>query len=491
MSEPNGELPPPPPNPPADPSATAEPAPLTVAPRANPTSVYNPKDAAAGPSPEAPAGFNEFVAWMQAFGGAQSPPPPTAPTAPATPGARPLLTKEQKKFHRQGQESARNDRSAAVSEPPPADAGDTPRGGPGATVTPPPPGTGPRTLPVIRKRRPQTVTQSPGLSLIFLIPWLLGGALLAGSFLLGRVTAPRPTPVSESAEDQRTAADRGVVNVQVLDVVDQAMMAEARHDFDHAASLLEQARHELNHIPGLDYHLGALALEKGDLPRAMSYLNRSIGEGEEMAAAYNLRGTMANRQAGINRGLPALQTATQLDPFNAKYFFFYGEALRRAGKPQAALEALQKAIYRLREPSLEGLYSLKMRLALIELGREKEFADELARELARPSPSIDWLCTAAAVEMRAGRFENAAFYMDKVLASPERQLLDVRLHDFFFYGYAHEKALAKFYPQGGPMPTATSVPSASTPGENALPPPATSPPDGVMPTPGPTPAAHP
>ena len=466
MSEPNGDLPTSQSTVPAEPSTAAEPAPLTVAPRVNPTSVYNPKDAVP-PAPGAPAGFNEFVAWMQAFGGAQSAQSPTLPP-PDSPTGRQVLAKEQKKFHRQGQEVARADRTGTAPEGHPAGASEGDNGNAGKTTTPPPPGTGPRTAPVIRKRRPQTLEKAPGPSLAFLIPWIMGAALLAACFLLGRVSAPRPTPMTASADELRTAADRGEVNVQTLGVIDQAMAAESKRDFDRASGLLEQARRELNHLPGLDYHLALVAFEKGDLSHAMVQLDRSIAEGEELAASYNLRGTLTNRLHGVNRGLPSLQTATQLDPFNARYYFFYGEALRRAGKPQAALDALQKAVDRLREPSLEGLYRLKMRLAKIELGQEKDFADELAAELERPSPPVDWLCTAAAVEIRAGRFENAAGYFDRALALPERQLVEVRLHDFFFFGYAHEKALARFYPEAGSPPS-----------------------DHVSPSPGPTPAAQP
>ena len=70
MAEPEGN-PPPHPTPPAEPPAlqaapAARPVAVVTAPRANPPSVFNPKDGPAAPS--ALANINELLAWLQAFG---------------------------------------------------------------------------------------------------------------------------------------------------------------------------------------------------------------------------------------------------------------------------------------------------------------------------------------------------------------------------------------------------------------------------------------
>ena len=90
---------------------------------------------------------------------------------------------------------------------------------------------------------------------------------------------------------------------------------------------------------------------------------------------------------------------------------------------------------------MQGLYDFKVRLAQIELGQaENEFAGQLAKEMERhPPPSIDWLFTAAAVAMRENRFDDAAEYLDRVLTLTDQTTMNIRLSDYFFYGYANEK----------------------------------------------------
>ena len=150
-------------------------------------------------------------------------------------------------------------------------------------------------------------------------------------------------------------------------------------------------------------------------PRVVLLLNKSIAEGEQVAASYNLRGVLFNRQA-VDKGLSDLKLAAQLDPFDAKDAFFVGEALRRQGKPQAALEYLQQAVNRLDNPFEESFYQFKYRLALLEAGREQEFAPELTAKLALNPPPVDWLFTAAAVEIHRGNLPAAGADLDKAQA---------------------------------------------------------------------------
>ena len=439
MSEPTGDTPPNQPTAPTDPPV-AQPVPLPPAPRANPPSVYNTREAAPAPPPSAPVGMNDFLAWIQALGGLPAaPPPPEANPA----GQRTTLAKEQRKFHRQTAEATRAENMAGMADMSHA-AGPSVARAPGEGLT------------VMRRRRPQlprTAAAPP--SYRFLLPWIFLIAILAGMFLLGRLTAPK-SAVSLLPPTTRTP-DHFELSTQNMALIDQAMAAEQRRDFSRASNLLQQVRADQNHVPGVDYHLALLAFESADLPRAMSLIDRSIEEGEEVAASYNLRGTMVNRRGGINRGLPALEAATQFDPFNAKYFFYLGEALRRDGKPQAALGALQQAVDRLRDPAQEGIYRLKVRLAQLELGREDDFAVGLKEQLQRPVPPIDWLFTAAALEMHRGHFDTAAGFLDRVMAQTDQQTANVRLRDYFFFGFAREKELTRFYasilkPEAAPAP---------------------------------------
>ena len=454
MSEPSGDTPnPPPATPPPDPTRGV----LPVAPRANPPSVFNQK--ATPPAPE-PPGFKEFAEWMRALSGG------TAEETPATAG-RPLISKDQKKFSR---------KTLEITPPPSTEAVQpvaTPEASPSqtssektvenASVKAP---LHPLQVPLVieRKRRESTAVKSP---MLVLLTQCLVFVLLIGSFFLGRATVPKNvTPklltapaVPVVTQDGKTS---GILPAALASKIDQANSLQSKGDYKGAVPLLEDVQQQGGYVYGMDYHLALINYAAGDLPRVILLLNKSIAEGEEVAASYNLRGTLFNRQ-GVNQGLSDLKLAAQLDPFDAKYAFFVGEALRRQGKPQAAMEYLQQAVDRLNEPYEEGIYRLKYRLALLEAGREQEFTLQLEAKLMLNPPPVDWLFTAAAAELHRGNIPGAAGFLDKAQAQISREEMNARLRDYYFYSFAQEKGLARFFAPLNQRSVTTTQPSIAMP----------------------------
>ncbi len=380
----------------------------------------------------------------------------------ARPG-RGVLPKEQKKFSRSTVEAARPDPVDASADPgttSPSPAAETER----------PPFTSAISLPadhlnIERKRRSKdTSNKPPGLTMA--IQFLVFAALV-GSFFVGRATVPNAAPAPRTAagnpvvmKDGQSPDGKslGILSDELLAKVDDEAAVEFSGDPRRAFELLQSVKDGGGRIVGLDYHLALLAYASGDLPKVLPLLNLSISEGEEVAACYNLRGTMTNRRGGIDHGIPELEMASKLDPFDARYAFFLGEALRRGGKPLAALTALRKALYRLREPMSDSFYRLKIRLTQVELGQEADFADEMKAELTQIPPAADWVLTAAAVELHRGNIPAAKGYFDQAKSLlPERELL-IRLRDYYFFSFAHEKELAPYFVSIMPaIPTGTSL----------------------------------
>ena len=484
MSQPNGDPPSQSPTPPIDPFVSqhvspdtsdaprpAGPSPLTPVPRANPPSVFNQKETPA-PAPAAEPGFNDFLAWMASRAGDQSPAPPAPVSAPRT-----TLPREQKKFHRADAETKADKRWSSADSAGAGFAGTAKPADASASAG----------LPVIRKRRKSTADGGRFEEMRrLLMPPMMLLALVVGGFALGRRTAPKSSAVTVAPVAKIQSDKAGPQSARIAELIDYAMTAETKGDFKGARDFLEQVQALGSHAAGLNYHLALLAFEDGDLPRAMTLLDQNIEKAEDSAASYNLRGILVNRTGGINHGLDNLEAATRFDPFNARYFFFLGEALRRSGKPQQALVRLREAVDRLREPPLEGIYKLKLRLTQIELGLESEFATQLADELARTPPPIDWLFTAAALEMHRGHFDTAAAFLDKASTVADPREVNSRLRDFYFFGFAHEKPLARFFaansnreaahPPSAPAPAANSITALVPP---APPNAATSPTPGV------------
>lgn len=415
---------------------------LTRAPRANPPTVYNPRDV---PPQVAPPGFAELLEWMKTMAGG---------AAPTDEPSRQVLPKEQKKFAR------RTDGYSKPLVPLPLSDGNLPPVGdqaPGsATVTDSPEEPSadrPRAIPpetysVERKRRSKEATSRSATAV--LLTQLLAFGLIVVSFFVGRATVSRnaarpvltaPSAPGSSADDKTP----GPLPANLMEKVDQSSAAESAGDYKRALALLDEVQAAGGRVVGMNYHRAVLLYALNELPQVLPLLNTSIAGGEQVAACYNLRGTMNNRQGGIGKGLADLETASNLDPFDAKYAFFVGEALRRMGKPQAALPYLQRAAQRAPDAATESFYLLKIRLTKIELGREKEFADELKTKLALSPPPLDWIFTAAAVAMHRGDMQAAAGFLDRVSVQIGTEEMDSRLRDFYFYSFAHEKELARFY----------------------------------------------
>ena len=490
MADPDG-----PPSEKNDPRYFVPPAlkPVAPAPRVNPPNINTPKAApAAGGAP----GFLDFLEWMRSQGGAES--------APAPANARTLIPKEKKKFQRRDAEGKTDapvlpvpdapetpEEAAPVDEEPFAPVAD----GATAVLTQAPPAQNP--LPSLEPLKPRQRRQqgSPKrASWSGLLTQLGFLVLLAGSFVVGRISVPKVTPATVAPAAPVVVNNDGTVTTKLLSdanaaLIDQAMAAEQSGDFRKAEDLLSKVKESGEHVNGLSLQLAQLAVYEKDFNRALPLLNKSLSEGENLGEVYNLRATLSNRGALVRGGgMNDYETATKLDPFESRNFYYWGEALRRTGKDQAALVRLREALDRLREPALESLYRLKIRLALIEAGQENEFAENLAKQMVSPNPEMDWLITAAALEMHRGNYAAAAEDLDRASRRGDAESFALRLRDYFLYQFKFEKELMRFYVRE-PAAKAGSADNVATPGDS--PPPAASPPAIGLEMPAMPPAASP
>lgn len=448
--------------------------PVAPAPRVNPPNVNAAKDA---PAAGGPPGFGDFLEWIRSQGGGES---------ASTEAQRSLIPKEKKKFQRRDTDS-KADKSAASSEstestaPPPSPTPEKPS----ATVVPSrdlPAATAPEAarasegatteatdpaLPRVRRGQQTVAKRNSWVGLVIQLGVL---ALLVVAFLLGRTSATKTTNAPAAAPAAPEVVKDGKATTNLLSdansaLIDQAMAAEQASDFKKARELLEKVRDSGEHIHGLAYQIAQLAVFANDSTKAVSLLNDALNDGEELASAYNLRATMAarinpSREASAND----YETATKVDPFDARTFFYWGASLRRAGKFQAALIRQRQALDRLREPTAEGLYRLAIRLTLIELGQEKEFADEFGKQLALPYPSIDWLFTAAAIEIRDGKLAAAVPYLTRAEQCGDPDAFSLRIRDYFFYQHRFDKEIKPFIDKLKPAkPGNIPTPPADTP----------------------------
>jgi tetratricopeptide (TPR) repeat protein len=450
-------------------SPVGTPEPLPKAPRINPPTAAQRRGETSAAGPEEPVediDLEDLVAWARSLDGtAAAPSPPAEHQAPRSHSRRRQLSHEKRKFHK-------FDPVAAKPEHPPLEAreGEAVERPPDAENDPPA-GAGDDDeevrVAVGDPRQGLRRTKAPPRSLLSslaiqgFIVFLMGA-----SFYLGRLTLPtNPATPAKKAAPIPAESDKApdILSAPIMSLLDQAIAAENAGDAKKATALFDQARHDGGHIQGLDYQLAMLSYHSGDLPSALLMLNRSLAEGENAGQSYGLRGMIANRK-GPAKGLHDFEAGTQADPFDPTSFFYWGEALRRTGQPREALVHLLQASQRARSAAELATYQLKVRLTQIELGQDKEFAQELAAQMASSHPAPEWVLTAAALDMHREDYAAAAADLARAEQLMDRAALAQALRDYFFYSYADKPQLAALYAAILP-PLPKPAPAVITPAE--------------------------
>lgn len=448
MPDSSGESSPASHQPPDAPRPAGEPEHLAPAPRLHPPSTRQPKETAAPPPPPA---LEEVLAWMQRYGTAGiEPDDQPAEAGPSRRSSRAQLPKEQRKFHK-------FDPEHPEPELPVTGGPKLPRirdpFGPGKTeetrsaFADYPGSITSEQIEFIRRLRQEAPGRSPWIALGVAVVFFL---LVTGAFLAGHGNWTRfssGTPIVPGGAEKIVGVNvafRGLSD-SVVELIDQAVQAEKAKDYSKAIERLERAQREAGHVYGLNYRLAGLRYKANDVARVLPLLDQSIADGEEVAACYRFRGRLSGQTDRTDHGPGDLEKATQSDPFDPRYPLAWGEALRRAGKVEQALDQFRRAADRAQEIALQDAYALKVRLTQIELGRQDEFAADMARELQLNPPPVEWLFTAAAVEMHRNNLPAAAENLIKIRGLIGATATALQLQDAFFTGYAHDPELAGFY----------------------------------------------
>jgi tetratricopeptide (TPR) repeat protein len=414
--------------------------------------------------------FNDLVHLARSLTGEEPPPSPNA-------SARTLISRDQKKFSRQkSQPFAEPSDSAADS---PSDAPSEPEESPKSLSSPAPSASISASAPLRKSvsvafARGSGGGQSRRVRRSVLMPFVLAQLAMIALVFVGWLIfrAPREEPDTARAvppaPSKVSAASAAPLSPRAFELIDRMMEAEKAGDFRKALDLCEQIRRTERRAPGLDYRQALLSAKAGGGPQVVVALNHSLAANEELVNSHNLMAAMMLQQGNLAGAIREYEAAAQAGPFEDKAFFYWGEALRRMGQPQAALIRLDQAIDRARDPADEAFYQSKVRLTLIEMNREQEFAEELRTKLALNPPPVDWLVTAAAVELHRGKFDAAAGYLDQASKMVPPKLLEDWLRDSYLFGFAREKTLARFYGQLAPPAapvSAETAPSAAEPQE--------------------------
>lgn len=183
-----------------------------------------------------------------------------------------------------------------------------------------------------------------------------------------------------------------------------------------------------------------------DFETAERTLNTVVRAGANVDAEF-LTGLLQMTTQAYDKSETAFGRAVALDPTRADVFYFWGECLRRQGKPQDAAGKFRQALLRNQYETTEGLYQLKLWLSEIQADQEgaKDTNAKIDADLASGHPSGPALFAGAAREIKAGRFKEAGARIGQAQKLMEPAVFRVVLQDPTFLQENYRPEIAPYY----------------------------------------------
>lgn len=199
-----------------------------------------------------------------------------------------------------------------------------------------------------------------------------------------------------------TVADK-FPNVPADELIQQGFAAEAAGDWRGAADRFIAAKYKDRGYRGLLFRVGKIFYDQKEFGLADSVFANAIAFGENVDASNYFRGLIATSQRNMPAAERFFAAAAAAEPMVATYYYYWAEALRIDLRPAMAIPHYEQAVLRARTEQDRALYRFKIRICELESAGSVKVATAIAeKKNAGPLP-IDWLMTAAALEIHEGR----------------------------------------------------------------------------------------
>ena len=172
-----------------------------------------------------------------------------------------------------------------------------------------------------------------------------------------------------------------------------------------------------------------------------------ITSGQGQSDADFILGLLHLTNKELDLAEASFASAVARDPARPDFYYFWGECLRRDGKPLEAAGRFHSALLRNQYENAEGLYQLKYWLSEIQADQEEASGTNKAIDaaLALPHPPYEALFAGAARELKAKHPKQAADYLTHAQAITEPAVFRVIMQDPTLVDQANDSAIAPFY----------------------------------------------
>lgn len=220
--------------------------------------------------------------------------------------------------------------------------------------------------------------------------------------------------------------------VAAPDLVKQALLDERDGKWQDAADRFLAAKRKDLQYRGILFRVGKILYDHRNFDSADQTFERAIAFGENAEAANFYRGLIAVRQSNLPAAEQFFEAAVNAAPFVSDYQYYWGETLRVDLKPKQSLPHYERAILLARNEQDATVCQFKIRMGRIEAAEGSAVSDELAKKQAAGPLAVDWLMTAAALQIRAGHIDDARQLILQARAGQSPGLFASCVNDFYF-----------------------------------------------------------
>lgn len=226
--------------------------------------------------------------------------------------------------------------------------------------------------------------------------------------------------------------------VAAPDLIKQALLDERAGKWQDAADRFLAAKRKDLRYRGILFRVGKILYDRRNFDPADAAFERAIAFGENVEAANFYRGLIAVRRRDLPAAEQFFEAAVNAAPFVSDYHYYWGETLRLDLKPKQSLPHYEQAILLARNEQDAAVCQFKIRMGRIEAAEGSAVSEELAGKEAAGPLSVDWLMTAAALQLRAGHIDQARQLILQARAGQAPGLFASCVNDFYFHDAARK-----------------------------------------------------
>lgn len=269
---------------------------------------------------------------------------------------------------------------------------------------------------------------------------ILGGLLVLGLAFYGgtKLNYLRYLIASRHAPQMQDKGPDLFPGIDSGELVRQALVAEHQGKWQEAVERFMAAKHKDLRYRGILFRVGKILYDGRDFDSADNAFERAIAFGENVDFSTYYRGLIAVRRRDLPAAERFFESAISAEPFVSDYHYYMAETLRLDLKPKESLPHYQRAILLSRNAQDETVCKFKLRMGEIEAAEGPSVSDELAKAQAAGPLSVDWLMTAAALQLRAGNIEETRKLIMQARAGNSPGLFASCVNDLTFHGAAQK-----------------------------------------------------